>query len=65
MTKQVYQVLTGEIFEVHAENADEALAKFFVSQGYADSDEYPQTGFDFTNLEEDVEYLETDTRVVE
>ena len=60
MTKGLYQITTGEAFEVRANSEDEALAIFHVSQGNMDIDDYPE--FDIT--EEDLDsviHLEADT----
>lgn len=60
MTKGLWQITSGESFEVRANSEDEALAIFHVSQGHMDIDDYPQ--FDIT--EDDlnaVEHLEADT----
>lgn len=60
----IYTVLSGESYTVIANSEDEALAKFFVSQGHMDESEYEGEGFDFSNLEEDVEESETLTEVI-
>jgi len=60
-----YKIVSGEAFEVHAKNQEEALAKFYVSQGYEDDTEYEGLGYSFDTLDDDVEYLETDTIVEE
>ena len=60
MSKGLWQITTGESFEVRANSEDEALAIFYVSQGHMDIDDYPE--FDIT--EEDlnsVEYVEANT----
>jgi hypothetical protein len=60
MTKGLYQITSGEAFEVRANSEDEALAIFYVSQGHMDIDDYPN--FDIT--EEDLDsviHLEADT----
>ena len=60
MTKGLWQITSGESFEVRANSEDEALAIFHVSQGYMDIDDYPE--FDIT--EEDlnaVEHVEAST----
>ncbi len=60
----IYTVLSGESYTVIANSEDEALAKFFVSQGHMDESEYEGEGFDFSNLDEDVEESETLTEVI-
>jgi hypothetical protein len=60
MTKGLYEITTGEAFEVRANSEDEALAIFHVSQGHMDIDDYPQ----FNITEEDldsVNYVEANT----
>ena len=60
MTKGLWQITSGESFEVRANSEDEALAIFHISQGHMDIDDYPQ--FDIT--EEDlnaVEHIEAST----
>jgi hypothetical protein len=60
MSKGLYEITTGEAFEVRANSEDEALAIFHVSQGHMDIDDYPQ----FNITEEDlgnVIYLEANT----
>ena len=60
MSKGLWQITSGESFEVRANSEDEALAIFHVSQGYMDIDDYPE--FDIT--EEDlnaVEHIEAST----
>ena len=60
MSKGLWQITTGESFEVRANSEDEALAIFHVSQGYMDIDDYPE--FDIT--EDDlnaVEHIEAST----
>lgn len=60
MAKQgLWQITTGESFFVRANSEDEALAKFYVSQGHEDESEYPE--FDFSTLDDDVEEGEADT----
>jgi hypothetical protein len=60
----VYTVLSGESWTVVAKSEDEALAKFFVAEGHMDESEYEEEDFDFSNLDEDVEYSETLTEVI-
>lgn len=60
MSKGLYQIVSGETYEVRANSEDEALAIFFISQGFADKEDYP----DFFITQEDVdsvEYLYVDT----
>ena len=62
MTKGLYQITSGEAFEVRANSEDEALAIFHVSQGNMDIDDYPE----FTITEDDLNsvlYIEADTVV--
>lgn len=56
-----YRILSGEAFSVTARSEEEALAKFYVANGHMDEDEYEEKGFDFSNLDDDVEFLEVDT----
>jgi hypothetical protein len=63
-TKQAFTVLTGESYTVYATSADEALAKFYVSQGYVEETDYDGEPFDFTDLDNDVEESETLTEVI-
>ncbi len=60
MSKGLYEITSGEAFEVRANSEDEALAIFHVSQGHMDIADYPQ----FNITEEDlgnVIYLEANT----
>ena len=60
MSKGLWQITSGESFEVRANSEDEALAIFHVSQGHMDIDDYPE--FDIT--EDDlnaVEHIEAST----
>lgn len=60
MSKGLWEITSGECYEVRANSEEEALAIFFVSQGFSDASEYPH--FDIT--EEDlasVEYTEANT----
>ena len=60
MTKGLWQITSGESFEVRANSEDEALAIFYVSQGHMDIDDYPQ--FDITEDDlETVEHIEAST----
>lgn len=60
MTKGLWQITTGESFDVRANSEDEALAIFYVSQGHMDKEDYPQ--FDITEEDlESVEYSEANT----
>ena len=60
--KGLWQITSGEAFEVRANSEDEALAIFYVSQGHMDIDDYPE--FDITQEDLDsVEYMEADTVV--
>ena len=63
MEKQHYTILTGESYSVMATSEDEAMAKFFVLQGYEDEEDYKDSGFDFSNPD-DVEYNETLTEII-
>jgi hypothetical protein len=60
MSKGLYQIVSGETYEVRANSEEEALAVFFVSQGFANKEDYP----DFPITQEDidsVEYMYVDT----
>lgn len=59
-----YTILSGETFIVQANSSDEALAKFFVSEGHQSADDYEGQGFDFSNLADEVESGETLTEVM-
>lgn len=60
-----YEVFSGEVFEVEANSEEEALAKFYVSQGYRAEEDYSEAEqASFTNLDEDVTFMEVDTRVI-
>jgi hypothetical protein len=63
MEKQEYTILTGESYSVMATSEDEAMAKFFVLQGYEDEEDYKDSGFDFSNPD-DVSYNETLTEII-
>jgi hypothetical protein len=60
MTKGLYEITTGEAFEVRANSEDEALAIFHVSQGHMDIDDYPQFNITQEDLDS-VEYTEANT----
>jgi hypothetical protein len=60
MSKGLWSITTGESYDVRANSEDEAMAIFFVAQGYADKDDYP----DFHITDEDidsVQYTEANT----
>jgi hypothetical protein len=59
-----FTILTGESYSVMANSPDEAMAKFFVSQGYEQESDYEGLGYDFSNLDEHVDYAETLTEVI-
>ena len=60
MSKGLWQITSGEAFEVRANSEDEALAIFNVSQGYMDIDDYPEFGITEDDLAT-VEHLEAST----
>jgi len=62
--KTTYTILSGESYSVEARDEQEALAKFFVANGHAEAEEYEGEGFDFSNLDEDVQDLETLTEII-
>jgi hypothetical protein len=65
MSKQTeFTVLTGTSYTVVAASAEEALAKFYVSQGYEDAAEYDGQGFDLSNVDDDVTESEALTEVI-
>lgn len=64
MEKKPYTVLSGESFTVYANSPEEALAKFYVSQGHIDGADYAREGFDFSDLDNDVEESETMTEII-
>ncbi len=64
MEKQPYTVLSGESFTVYANSPEEALAKFYVSQGHVDGSDYDGESFDFSDLDNDVEESETMTEII-
>jgi len=57
----LYAVTSGEQYYVKANSKEEAEAKYYVSTGYASPEDYPH--FDLSNVDEDVEYGETETIV--
>jgi hypothetical protein len=62
MTKGLWQITTGESYDVRANSEDEALAIFHVSQGHMDAADYPE--FNITEADLDsVEYSEANTIV--
>lgn len=55
MSKGLWQVTSGDSVYVRANSEDEALAIYYVSQGYMDRDDYPNfdiTDDDLANVEE-------------
>lgn len=60
---RIYRILSGEAFQVEARSEDEALAKFYVANGHLDEDEYEGKGFDFSDLDADVQFIEVETAV--
>ena len=62
--KTTYTILSGESYTVEATNGQEAFAKFFVANGHAEAEEYEGEGFDFSNLDEDVQESETLTEII-
>jgi hypothetical protein len=60
MTKGLYEITTGEAFEVRANSEDEALAIFHVSQGQMDIEDYPQFNITQDDLDS-VMYVEANT----
>lgn len=64
MEKKEYTILTGESYSVMATSEDEALAKFFVQQGYENESEYDGQDFDFSTIDQDVSYNETLTEII-
>ena len=60
MTKGLYEITTGEAFEVRANSEDEALAIFHISQGHMDIDDYPQFNITQDDLDK-VVYTEANT----
>lgn len=62
--KTTYTILSGESYTVEATSEEEALAKFYVAEGHMSADEYEGKGFDFSNLDDEVESAETLTEVI-
>jgi hypothetical protein len=60
MSKGLYEITTGEAFEVRANSEDEALAIFHISQGHMDIDDYPQFNITQEDLDS-VNYVEANT----
>lgn len=60
MTKGLYEITSGECYEVRANSEDEALAIFHVAQGHMDIDDYPQFNISQEDLDS-VEYMEANT----
>jgi len=60
MTKGLYEITTGEAFEVRANSEDEALAIFHISQGHMDIEDYPQFNITQDDLDS-VMYVEANT----
>ena len=60
MTKGLYEITTGEAFEVRANSEDEALAIFHISQGHMDIDDYSQFNITQEDLDS-VNYVEANT----
>ena len=55
MSKGLWQVTSGDSVYVRANSEDEALAIYYVSQGYMDREDYPHfdiTDDDLSNVEE-------------
>lgn len=60
MSKGLWEITTGECYEVRANSEEEALAIFYISQGFSDASEYPQ--FEITDEDIDnVNYVEANT----
>jgi hypothetical protein len=60
MSKGLWSITSGECYDVRANSEDEAMAIFYVSQGFADKDDYPE--FDITDEDlNSVEYVEANT----
>lgn len=60
MVKGLWQITTGEMFEVRANSEDEALAIFYISQGHMSKEDYPE--FDITDEDlNEVNYIEANT----
>ena len=56
MPKGLWQITSGESYSVRANSEEEALAIFYVSQGFSDIDDYPT----FTITEDDLNAVEYD-----
>ena len=63
MTKGLWVITSGESYDVRANSEEEALAKFYVSQGHMSPEDYPQFKFEFEfeGYLSDVEYNGADT----
>lgn len=60
MTKGLWEITTGEMFEVRANSEEEALAIFYISQGHMSKEDYPE--FDITDEDlNEVNYIEANT----
>lgn len=60
MTKGLWEITTGEMFEVRANSEEEALAIFYISQGHMSKEDYPE--FDITDEDlNKVNYIEANT----
>ena len=60
MSKGLWSITTGESYDVRANSEDEAMAIFFVAQGYSNAEDYPE--FNITQEDIDsVEYTEANT----
>ena len=60
MSKGLWEITSGECYEVRANSEEEALAIFYISQGFSDASEYPQ--FEITDEDIDnVNYVEANT----
>ena len=60
-----YRILSGEAYEVTANTEEEALAKFYVALGHEDEEDYEDYKYDFSDLDNDVQYVEVDTVIVD
>ena len=60
MTKGLWEIVSGEAYQVRANSEDEALAIFHISQGHMEHGDYPE--FNITDEDLDsVEYLHAET----
>lgn len=60
MAKGLWEITTGEMFEVRANSEEEALAIFYISQGHMSKEDYPE--FDITDEDlNEVNYIEANT----